>query len=231
MGIGGAFGGSAAGVMAFIGAFAVSLAVAGASSIGGRPNKVKLLLAGMAFSALCSAFSNFIVYRANDPNRVQTVAHWIMSSLGAAEWRMDAAVSTVVFACAAFFFSQFRALNLMLIGDEASVSLGVDVKKRRIIYLLISSLMVGFSVYSAGMIGFVGMVVPHAMRMMFGSDHRRLIPLCALGGAIFLIWADVLCRVVIPGAELPIGILTSMIGAPFFVYIMTRKHYEFGGES
>ena len=89
--------------------------------------------------------------------------------------------------------------------------------------------MVGFAVYAAGMIGFVGLVVPHAVRMLFGTDHKKLIPLCALVGAIFLIWADVACRVIIPGTELPIGILTAAIGAPVFVYLMVRKKYGFGG--
>ena len=89
--------------------------------------------------------------------------------------------------------------------------------------------MVGFSVYAAGMIGFVGLVIPHVVRMAVGTDHRRLLPVSALVGAIFLIWADVACRTVIPGQELPIGILTSVIGAPCFIYLMARKRYGFGG--
>ncbi|MDR3239991.1 MAG: iron ABC transporter permease [Clostridiales bacterium] len=231
LGIGGAFGGNAAGVMAFIGAFAVSLSVAALASIGGRSSTVKLLLAGMAMSAVCSAFSNFIVYRTRDASSVQAVLHWMMGSLGAAQWRTNAAILFVVTLCTLFFYSQFRSLNLMLLGDEAAATLGTDARRRRIVYLLISALMVGFAVFSAGMIGFVGLVVPHAMRMLSGSDHRRLIPLCALSGAIFLVWADVLCRVVIPGAELPIGILTAMIGAPCFVYLMARRKYGFGGDA
>ena len=95
--------------------------------------------------------------------------------------------------------------------------------------MLVSAAMVGFAVYAAGMIGFVGLVVPHVMRMIFGTDHKKLIPLCALSGAIFLLWADVACRVLIEGTELPIGILTSMIGAPCFICLMMRKKYGFGG--
>ena len=90
--------------------------------------------------------------------------------------------------------------------------------------------MVGFVVYASGMIGFVGLVVPHAVRMLFGTDHKKLIPLSALVGAVFLIWADVLCRIIIQGTELPIGILTSMIGAPCFIYLMIRRRYGFGGK-
>ena len=117
----------------------------------------------------------------------------------------------------------------MLLGDESAITLGTDLHRWRQLYLLVSAAMVGFAVYAAGMIGFVGLVVPHAVRMLFGTDHKKLIPLCALVGAIFLIWADVACRVIIPGTELPIGILTAAIGAPVFVYLMVRKKYGFGG--
>ena len=118
----------------------------------------------------------------------------------------------------------------MLLGDEAAVSLGVELHRRRIIYMLVSAMMVGFAVFSAGMIGFVGLVIPHSMRMLLGSDHRKLVPLSALTGSIFLVWMDVLCRIAIKGAEMPIGILTAMVGAPCFVYLMARRKYSFGGE-
>ena len=121
-------------------------------------------------------------------------------------------------------------MNLMLLGDETSITLGTDLHRWRQAYLLISAAMVGFVVYVSGMIGFVGLVVPHVVRMIFGTDHKKLIPLSALVGAIFLIWADVLCRMIIQGTELPIGILTSMIGAPCFIYLMIRRRYGFGGK-
>ena len=89
--------------------------------------------------------------------------------------------------------------------------------------------MVGFAVYKAGLIGFVGLLIPHVVRMLFGTDHKKLIPISALLGAIFLVWADVLCRVILPGNELPIGVLTALVGAPVFVYLMARKKYGFGG--
>ncbi len=120
-------------------------------------------------------------------------------------------------------------MNLMLLGDDVSVTLGTDLHRWRQVYLLVSSLMIGFIVYSSGMIGFVGLIIPHVVRMLFGTDHKKLVPLCALTGALFLIWADVLCRVIIQGMELPIGILTSMIGAPCFIWLMVRRRYGFGG--
>ena len=223
-------GGNAAGIMAFVGAFSVSILVALIGGVGGQTNTVRLLLTGMAVSSVCTAFSNFLIYRTQSSERVQAVVLWMLGGLGAAKWATNTVALTVIFLCFLFFWSQFRSLNLMLLGDEAAVALGVDSRRRRVLYMLVSSLMVGFSVYCAGMIGFIGLVIPHVVRMLFGSDHRRLIPLCALSGSIFLIWADVLCRIVIKGAELPIGILTAMIGSPFFVYLMSKRKYSFGGQ-
>jgi len=117
----------------------------------------------------------------------------------------------------------------MLLGDESAITLGTDLHRWRILYLLVTSVLVGYAVFNAGMIGFVGLIIPHAVRMFFGTDHKKLLPLAAVTGAIFLLWADVLCRIVIEHAELPIGILTSMIGAPCFVYLMVRRSYGFGG--
>ena len=110
-----------------------------------------------------------------------------------------------------------------------SITLGTDLHRWRIVYLLIASLMIGFAVYTAGIIGFVGLIVPHAVRILFGTDHKKLIPISALLGALFLLWADVLCRVLLPRKELRIGILTAMVGAPVFIYLMARKRYGFGG--
>ena len=118
----------------------------------------------------------------------------------------------------------------MLLGDEVSITLGTNLHTWRQFYLLVSSALVGFSVYSAGMIGFVGLVIPHVVRMAVGTDHKKLIPVSALVGAIFMIWADVACRTILPRQELPIGILTSMIGAPCFIYLMIKKRYGFGGK-
>lgn len=229
LGVGAAFGSNSVGVMAFLGAFVVSLAVVRLANIGGRANSVKLLLAGTALSSVCSAFSNFIVYIAHDKEGIQTVTYWMMGALGGATWEIDGTVLLVVLAGIVFFLTQYRTLNLMLLGDETSITLGTDLHKWRQLYLLVCAAIVGFSVYAAGMIGFVGLVIPHVVRMLYGTDHKRLLPISALVGAIFLIWADVACRTILPGQELPIGILTSMIGAPCFIYLMARKRYGFGG--
>ncbi|MDO4178606.1 MAG: iron ABC transporter permease [Phascolarctobacterium sp.] len=229
LGIGMNFGENFIGICAFIGAFAISLAVLFISNLGGRSNSMKLLLAGMALSAVCGAFSSFIVYFANNKEGMQTISYWMMGSFAGARWNNIFVIAPIVIFSVFFFWSQSRILNLMLLGDESALTLGTDLHIYRQIYLLISSLIVGFVVYSAGMIGFVGLIVPHVVRMLVGTDHKKLLPVAALTGAIFLVIADGLCRIIIPRTELPIGILISLIGAPCFVYLMIKRSYGFGG--
>lgn len=229
LGIGVAWGENFVGIAAFIGAFAMSLGVLFISNLGGRSNSVKLLLGGMALSAVCGAFSSFIVYFANNKEGMQTIAYWMMGSFAGAKWETLAVIGPIVLLAVLFFWTQSRMLNLMLLGDESALTLGTDLHIYRQIYLLVSSLIVGFVVYAAGMVGFVGLVVPHVIRMLVGTDHKKLIPVSALTGAVFLVIADGLCRVIIPRTELPIGILISLIGAPCFVYLMIKKTYGFGG--
>ena len=229
LGVGASLGSNSIGILAFLGAFVISLAVVTLANIGGRANSVKLLLAGTALSSVCSAFSSFIVYVAHDREGIQTVTYWLMGSLGGASWELDGVVMLVVLAGLFFFMTQYRTMNLMLLGDEASITLGTNLHHWRQLYLLVSAAIVGFAVYAAGMIGFVGLVIPHMVRMVYGTDHKKLIPISALVGAIFLIWADVGCRTLIPGQEMPVGILTAIIGAPCFIYLMAKKRYGFGG--
>lgn len=229
LGVGVSLGENFVGIAAFIGALAMSLGVLFISNLGGRSNSVKLLLGGMALSAVCGAFSSFIVYFANNKEGMQTIAYWMMGSFAGAKWETLAVIAPIVILAVFFFWSQSRMLNLMLLGDESALTLGTDLHIYRQIYLLVSALIVGFVVYSAGMVGFVGLVVPHVIRMLVGTDHKKLIPVSALTGAVFLVIADGLCRIIIPRTELPIGILISLIGAPCFVYLMIKKTYGFGG--
>ena len=194
LGIGVALGENFVGIAAFIGAFAMSLGVLFISNLGGRSNSIKLLLGGMALSAVCGAFSSFIVYFANNKEGMQSIAYWMMGSFAGAKWETLAVIGPIVLLAVLFLWTQSRMLNLMLLGDESALTLGTDLHIYRQIYLLVSSLIVGFVVYSAGMIGFVGLVVPHVIRMLVGTDHKKLIPVAALTGAIFLVVADGLCR-------------------------------------
>ena len=229
LGFGAVLGGNFVGVMAFIGALLVSFGVLLLANIKGSATSSKLILAGMALSAVCSSFSNFIIYIANDKTGMQSVTYWLLGSLAGAKWETNIVILPVVIIACIFFWSRYRVLNLMLLGDDVSITLGTDLHKPRHIYLIITSIMIGLSVYCAGVIGFVGLIIPHAVRMLFGTDHKKLIPISALVGAIFMICADALSRIVIPNSEMPIGILISMIGAPVFIYLMVKRSYGFGG--
>ncbi|MNC22584.1 Hemin transport system permease protein HmuU [compost metagenome] len=216
---------------AFAGAVGASLLVLILASAGGKMTSVKLVLAGMVINALCTAFANFIVYFANNAEGIKTVTFWTMGSLAAASWDKLPLISTAVVLAIFFFLMQFRVLNAMLLGDEAAVTLGIHLGAFRKAYMIITALITGVMVASCGMIGFVGLIIPHLVRGLVGSDHRRLLPASILFGAIFLIWTDVIARTVVPNVELPIGIITALIGAPMFMYMLIKKGYAFGGKS
>lgn len=229
LGFGAVLGGNFVGVMAFIGALLVSFGVLLLANIKGSATSSKLILAGMALSAVCSSFSNFIIYIANDKTGMQTISYWLLGSLAGAKWERNIIILPIVIIACVFFWSRYRTLNLMLLGDEVSITLGTNLHKPRHIYLIITSMIIGISVYCAGVIGFVGLIIPHAVRMIVGTDHKKLIPISVLVGAIFMVLADILARIIIPNAEMPIGILISMIGAPVFIYLMVKRSYGFGG--
>lgn len=223
-----ALGTNAMGICAFIGALVVSVLVQIVANIGKRSNSIRLLLAGTALSSVCSAISNFIVYMADDREGMQSITFWLMGSLAGSKWENIVFILPIIILITLFFISQSRILNLMLLGDDVAMTLGTDLLRFRHLYLVLSAMLVGLAVYCTGMIGFVGLMIPHVIRILFGTDHKRLLPLSALLGSIFLIWADVACRIIIPRSELPLGILVSAIGAPCFVYLLIRKSYGFG---
>jgi iron complex transport system permease protein len=119
----------------------------------------------------------------------------------------------------------------MLLGDQVSITLGRNLHSYRQFYLLITSIVIGFLVYNSGIIGFVGLIIPHIARLIFGTDHKKIILISALMGSILLIWADVISRLIIEGSEIPVGIVIALIGAPSFVYLMINRTYGFGGAS
>lgn len=230
LGLGNAFGENFLGASAFIGAFTASVLVLLLAKMGGKATSIKLILSGTALNAVFSAFSSFIIYFSNDIDRIQTIIYWLMGSLSGAKWNSIVIIFPLTVIVIAFFCCHSRVLNLMLLGEETALTLGYNLYPYRILFLLLISLLIGVSVYAAGIIGFVGLIVPHITRMIFGADHKMLVPYSALVGAIFLLWSDVLCRCIIPKTEVPIGILISLLGAPTFVYLMIKKSYAFGGE-
>lgn len=214
---------------AFLGAVTAALLVLLLSNVNGQMNSIKLILSGMVLNALFTAFSNFIIYIANDAEGIRSVTFWMMGSLAGASWSKLPLIATVVLICFLFFLTQERILNIMLLGDEAAITLGVNLRFYRKLYLVITSILTGIIVANSGMIGFVGLIIPHIVRGIVGSNHRYFLPLSVFSGSLFMVWSDILSRIILPTVELPIGILTSLIGAPLFIYIFIKKGYEFGG--
>jgi iron complex transport system permease protein len=214
---------------AFAGALITAFGVLILSSIGGKATSVKLVLSGVVIGALCSAFSSLIVYFANNAEGIKTVTFWSMGSLASASWDKTPILAIVVIVGAALFLSQYRVLNTMLLGDESAVTLGINLSVYRKVYMIATALITGTMVAYSGMIGFVGLIIPHIARGIFGADHRKLMAASLLLGGLFLIWSDILSRTLIQNVELPIGIITSVIGSPLFIYMIVKKGYNFGG--
>ena len=214
---------------AFIGAIFASIFVLLLASVGSKMTSTKLVLSGMIISSLCSALSNLIIYLANNAEGMKTVTFWTMGSLASASWQKLPLVSLIVCGLTLFFILQARILNTMLLGDEVATTLGIKLSFYRKVYMILAALLTSIIVANSGMIGFVGLIIPHIVRGITGSDHRLLMPLSALSGSLFMIWADVLARSILKGVELPIGIITAMIGSPIFIYIILKKQYNFGG--
>ncbi len=223
------FGNNAVGIFAFLGALMATFLVMIIANTGTKATTTKLLLAGLAVSSVFSAFSSFIIFFTNDKEGIKTITYWLMGSLAGAKWESIWIIYIVVILGSIFFVTQYRTLNLMLLGDDVSITLGTNLHRTRQIYMAVTAMMIGFVVFSAGIIGFVGLIIPHIVRLFFGSNHKKVLPICFMFGAIFLVWADVVSRIIIPYTELPIGILVSMIGAPTFVYLMVKKASEAGG--
>ncbi|GAU75919.1 iron ABC transporter permease [Fusibacter sp. 3D3] len=229
LGVGAFFGSNFVGVSAFLMAFLVSLMVLALANVRGKSDAIRLLLSGMAMNTMCSAISSFIIYTSSDREGMRTVAFWLMGSFSGANWNNLKLLMPVILMALVFFLTQKRTLNVMLLGDEVAVTLGKKLTAIRHLYLLLISAMMGFLVFNAGIIGFVGLIMPHLTRLIVGTDHNRVLPTVALLGAILLIWADVISRIIITGSELPVGIIISLVGAPCFIYLMIKSSYGFGG--
>ncbi len=215
---------------AFAGALgAMSLVILLANIGGGRITSAKLVLAGSVVGSLCSSFTNMIIYIGNDAENMKTVSYWLLGSMTSARWEKLWLPSICMALGLIYLLTQTRNLNTLLLGDEAAITLGVDLSKRRKIYMVLTSLLSAVAVCTCGIVGFVGLMIPHIVRGFVGSDHRFLLPIAALSGGIFLIWADVIARIILSNTEIPIGVITSAIGAPIFVYMMVKKSYGFGG--
>jgi iron complex transport system permease protein len=182
----------------------------------------RLLLVGIAINALCGAAVGVLSWLSNDA-QLRQLSLWGMGSLGQAQWSTLLAVSSLMLPSVWIIWRLAQALNLLQLGEEDAHYLGVDVKTVQRTLLLFSALLVAAAVAVSGVIGFVGLVVPHLLRLWLGADHRAVIPGSVLAGAILLLVADTLARTLVAPAEMPVGLLTSLLGAPWFLWMIFRR--------
>lgn len=205
---------------AFAGALLTMMLVVRLASWKGRLDATSLLLAGVAVSYTLSAVTSFLQVFARE--HMATVVFWMMGGLGSASWPYVAMVAPMFAVGAVLSLAFTRELNLMLLGDEQAGHLGVDVRRFQLTALAVASLLTAAAVSVAGLIGFVGLMVPHMVRLTMGPDHRTLLPASFVGGAIVLVFADLIARVVMAPVEIPVGIVTAVVGGPFFVWLLVR---------
>ena len=213
-------------VAAFMGGLAATFAMQRLAQSGGLAATATLLLAGIAINALTWALTGFLVYVAND-TQLREFTFWSMGSLAAGGWQGFAVAALPIAAALATIVICARALNAMLLGEREAMHLGVPVQRLKNIVMVASALAVSSAVAVSGVIGFVGIVVPHLVRMVAGPDHRIVLPGSILAGASLLIVADMFARLVVAPAELPIGLVTSAVGSPFFLWLLMRRR-KFG---
>ena len=212
---------------AFAGALGATVIVYRVSSSFGKVNVFTLLLAGIAVNAVCSAGTGFLSYVARDP-QARNITFWNLGTFTTASWRGVAVVAVVAVACLAMTLRHAKALNALMLGEEEAALLGSDPRRLIRRLLAINTLMVAVVTAMVGVIAFVGLVVPHVLRLLRSSNHAFLLPASALLGALLMVVVDVVARVVIPPAELPIGIITAVVGAPVFLSILLRQQRRGG---
>ncbi|MEM1242074.1 MAG: iron ABC transporter permease [Cyanobacteria bacterium P01_H01_bin.26] len=211
-------------IAAFLGALAAMILVYLFAQQQGRITPLRLILAGVALSYTLSAITSYLVLRASQRanNQVGLVLSWLAGSFGRARWEHLGLPAVIVILLTVYLIFQARQLNVLLMGDERAVGLGIKIEWFRIQMFVVTSLMVGAVVAVSGAIGFVGLMVPHIVRLGVGSDHRQVLPLAALGGGLFMVVVDLIGRTIIAPEELPVGIVTAAFGGPFFLWLLRR---------
>lgn len=209
-------------VAAFFGALIGTIALYRIATHRGRTSTATMLLAGIAIAALTQSATGVLVFISDD-QQLRDLTFWSLGSLGGATW--EKAGMAALFIVPVLMFSPIlgRGLNGLLLGEAEALHVGIDIQRLKRVAIVVVAFAVGVSVAISGVIGFVGIVVPHLLRLIMGPDNTYLLPACALLGAALLLAADIFARIVVTPAELPIGIVTALIGAPFFLWILLRQ--------
>ena len=215
-------------VGAFVGAAIAVLVVYGLARPGNRTTEVfTLIMAGVAVGSFFSAITSFLIFLSSRGEKLSDVLFWIMGGLGRANWMVLAILSPVVLIGIGAIFCFARDLNALALGEETAQHVGVNPETLYRWLLVLTTLLTAASVALAGTIGFIGLAIPHIMRLLLGPDHRKLLPASALAGGCFLVWSDLLARTAFAPAELPVGVITAFFGAPFFLYLLKAKKARF----
>ena len=207
---------------AFVGALVSMLLVLAIASRGGRLESDRLLLAGVAVSFVMMAASNLLLFL-GDHHAASSVIFWMLGGLGLARWELLWLPALCLMLALLLLLGLARALNALMAGEHSAVSLGLEPRRVRLLVFVCASLLTGVLVSLSGAIGFVGLILPHVARFLVGAEHRRLLPVSALLGALFLVWVDVAARTLLAPQDLPIGIATAAIGGVFFVLLLRRR--------
>jgi len=208
-------------ITAFIGALSTTAIVYNLARIGHKISTTSILLAGIVMSSLLS--SGISIMMIFNQDELANIVSWTMGSFNGANWNQITIIILPVFIGLIFLSSLSREMNAIVMGEEDAQNMGVNVELIKKLILVVASLLSALAVSVSGIIGFAGIIVPHLFRIIFGSDHKVLLPVSAIGGGIFLLVCDTLARTVIPGRELPVGVITSVIGGPFFLYLLKKS--------
>jgi len=210
-------------ISAFLGSIITILIVYKISKVKGRTNITQLLLSGVVISMIMDGFTSVIKLSAPNSLGLHNAEFWMSGSLAGAKWAYLKLPFLVLVICTFVLFINYRNLNSLLLGEENAGAIGVNVKRTQKMLILVSSLIAGVTIAVSGTIGFIGLMVPHFTRLLVGGDHRKVLPVSALLGGILVVWVDVAARLLIAPEELPVGILTAIIGGPFFIWMMKRN--------
>lgn len=209
-------------LFAFGGALMATAIVLGVARMADASTADRLVLAGIAVSFIVMALANTLIFL-GDPRATHTVVFWMLGGLGLAQWSQLLYPLVILTTCGLWLWIRAPQLNAMTVGDETASTLGIAVDRFRLEIFVVGALITGVMVAFSGMIGFVGLMIPHIVRMIVGGDYRRVIPVGALLGAIFLLWADIAARTLMAPEDMPIGIVTGLIGGCFFIWLLRRN--------
>ncbi|MGJ8617298.1 MAG: FecCD family ABC transporter permease [Sulfitobacter sp.] len=209
-------------LFAFLGALGATLVVLAVSQFAAATSADRLILAGVAVSFIVMSLANTLIFL-GDPRATHTVVFWMLGGLGLAQWGQLIYPLAILVVFGAYLWLKARDLNAMTIGDETAATLGIAVARFRLMVFVTGALITGVMVAFSGIIGFVGLMVPHIVRLLVGGDYTRVLPASALFGAIYLLWSDIIARTIMAPDDLPIGIVTGLIGGVFFVWLLRRR--------